>query len=146
MACSGEHLYLGIGKHLRMYGRGGWIETFDLEETVLKLTASARATAPRIALAFENGVQILWGGTTPELTQKFCAELESPKVLFTRTGHLVIASQNTCRVYKTKQREISFVASLAIESCIDVVATNDSQQFAILDNEGKITFYRIPLR
>ena len=146
VVCDGTHLYLSIGQHLRIYGRGGWIETLDLEEVVSRVTASARSTAPRIAIAFERGVQILWGGVTPELTQKFCTGLERPRILFTRTGHLVVASQDKCEVYKTSQRKITFVASFSIESCEDVVATNDSQQFAILSSDGKVTVYQIPLR
>jgi tetratricopeptide (TPR) repeat protein len=146
MVSNGTHLYLGIGTGVRVFGRGGWIETFDLEEEVRQMATSARGTIARTAIGFERGVQVLWGGMDSELTAKFCLEMEQPHVLFTRSGHLVVAADNHCEIYRTIQRTITFVGSLAIQSCVDLVTTDSSQRFAVLSSDGKLREYRIPLK
>ena len=142
----GSKTHIGIGRNLVNVNVSGDIEKVEFYNAVRSICGSVPGTMPRIALAFDNGVQVIWN--KGEITSRpiICEEMLEPKTLFTRTGHLVIAADRVCEIYKTVNRQVQFVAVIEIDSCVRLMRSKESNQFAVLTESGDICVYQIPIR
>jgi tetratricopeptide (TPR) repeat protein len=144
MACHFSRTYVGVGPQVLVI-RGDQIAAIDFDEPVRNLAVGARETFARVAIGFDFGVCLL--GSENELTTgvKLCPDLENPHLLFTRSGHLIIASNTQCEVYSTIRNQPKHVCSAEIQECVGLLRAADSQHFSVLTKTGEIVCYKFPL-
>ena len=142
----GSRIHFAIGHNLVSVNVSGDFEKTEFDSPIRSIRGSVRGMMPRIALAFDNGVQVLWNAGEIASRPIICHEMFESETLFTRTGHLVVASDRRCEVYKTVNRQVQHVATIDIESCVRLMRTKESNQFAVLTESGKICVYQIPMK
>ena len=130
---SGSKTYIGLGSTLVVAAPNGDLERVEFVESIRSIRGSVRGTMSRIAVAFDNGVQVLWSDEEIDNRRMVCSDMFEPETLFTRTGHLVVAADRRCEVYKTANRQMQFAAVINIDSCVRLMRTKESNQFAVTD-------------
>ena len=142
----GSQTYLAMGQSLISVTAAGSLEAIDFGQPIRSIRGSERGTLPRIALSFDNGVQVLWNTAETSGRPIICQDLFAPETLFTLTGHLVVAADRHCEIYKTVDRQVRFVATFEIEPCVRLMRCSELSCFALLTESGKICVYRIPVK
>jgi len=143
--CDQHDAYIGVGEFVVQVGAQG--ERFiPMEDSVEAIAGSVRGVAGRIAVSLKNGFRIVWTDSEMEVTQRVSEDMPSPKLLFTRTGHLIVVSDNRCEVYLTRRKELRLVCRAAIPRCHSLFRMDDSSQFGILAQSGQLMVYQIPLK
>ena len=142
--CDGKETFVASGPNLIQVGAKGE-NAIDVGEPIESMAGSVRGVATRIAVSFAQGFRILWIDSDIEMTQLMCYHMSSPKLLFTKTGHLIAVSGNRCEVFHTQRKKIELVGKITISSCRSLFRMDDSAQFGILTREGRLLVYQIPL-
>ena len=141
--CDGRDAWVAQGNTLIWVNEEAKFHEFD--DVITGITGNVRATANRIALSFENGFRVIWPDGGEERSPLIAEEMSSPELLFTRTGHLVVASGTQCEVYLTRRDKTTLVGSVTIPECRALFRTDDAAQFGMLDSKGQILIYQIPI-
>ena len=146
MFCDGSKTYIAVGSQLLTSKGASPMEAMDLPDPAIGMVGSVRGVSTHIALTFEFGFRILWESYGPNLSGLMCETMSRPRLLFTRTGHLIAADDDQCEVYRTVQGEFKLVAKIWIKGCRALMRTKESAGFALLNSAGEIEVYRIPLK
>jgi len=141
----GSNTYLGIGHKLVTMSAAGDFATTEFDDPIKSIQGSVRGMLPRIALSFERSVQIIWSDSEIDWPQSISSDYPEPQILFTRTGHLVVAAGDRCEIYKTSNHKVKLVKRIDIEPCRRLIRHQYSSHFATLTKSGKICVYRIPM-
>lgn len=143
---AGSKTHLAIGANLVSVRVDGQFERIEFHAPIRSIRGSVQGTMPRIALAFDNGVQVFWNMGKVDSHPMICSDMAEPQTLFTRTGHLVVAAGHLCEIYQTANRQVKFVAAIEIESCVRLMRNKESNCFAVLTESGNICVYQIPMK
>ena len=142
--CDGLHTYVAISGSLVQIGAQGE-QAFGVGERIEAIAGSVRGVATRIAVTLKDGFRVLWLDGNFEMTQRICENMPSPKILFTRTGHLIAISGNRCEVFHTRRKEMKLVGKISVPKCRSLFRVDDSAQFGMLDENGRLMIYQIPI-
>jgi len=143
-----EYLYgrafVGMGNRLLTYDLAAQkqIGTMTFESEVVRLASTYWAVGLRLAIAFERGVRILWLEAEGD-ERLLCPEMESPHVLFTKSGHLVIAAGNEAEIYHSSAGKMNFVNKLTVPDFLTLMLSRQAGGFALLTQSGKVMEYLI---
>ena len=143
--CDRETTYLAIGSDLVALSPGDNMQTIEFDSPIKSIQGSARNTSSRIALSFDDGVQILWCDNRIVMGPKICLDMLQPQAIFTRSGRLVVAADDRCEVYNTVGQEAKFVGESTVEPCKRLMGCQQADLVALLIESGKICVYRIPV-
>lgn len=141
----------GVGlafNELIAIGRSDQTDVLGLDHEVVEIAGSARGTLSRIALAFEYGVQVVWDQVGSFSTLRICPESYRPKILFLRTGHLVVATNEEVEVFQTRNNDVVWVASKKLTNqdseLVALIRAKSSNHFATVRQNGTVTVYSVP--
>ena len=140
--CDGSTTYVGLGRDLLTISASGSFVTTEFDDTIKSIRGSVRGMTPRIAVAFTKGVKVIWRNYIPAL---ICSKMDEPQTLITRSGHLVVAADGNCEIYKTSNQKVVYVKAIKIEPSIRLMRCTSSNYFAALTKSGKVCIYRIPM-
>lgn len=142
--CDGRNTFVAIGGCLVQVGTKGE-EVIDVGNFIESMAGSVRGVATRIAVSFQEGFRVLWIDADIEMTWLMGDHMTNPKLLFTRTGHLIVVSGIQCEIYHTRRKEIKLVGKITVSPCRALFRMDDSAQFGMLDENGRLLTYQIPM-
>ena len=144
MECLGGQVFLGAGNQLITYDLVAerQISTTDFESEIVHLASTYWAVTPRLAVALERGVRVLWLEMESD-DRLLCSEMESPHVLFTKSGHLVVVAGNQCEIYHSSAGQVHFVSKLEVPDFQALMHGRQAGSFSLLTRSGKVMEYSI---
>lgn len=131
----GQYLYRCDGKHPVRERK------FD-GRPISDLAGSAPFSLTRIAVASADGAYVIWPDV--DLDRGIFLEFPWPKVAFTRTGLLVLASQEQMQTFSTDKEHTTLVGTTPGpgERIVAVMPAEQGDEFAIVTESGKVFVYR----
>jgi len=139
----GDKLFIGMGKRLVTSKGYDRIDTLELPEPTVGMAGSVRKVSTRVALSFDYGFRVLWEAYDSKLSGLMSDTLYRPKLLFTSAGYLIAADEDQCEVYRSSAGSIEWMGKIETNGCRALMRTNQSNGFALLNDEGAIEIYRI---
>ncbi len=139
--------YMALGNRLVILKPVEGVKLIELPDVVLSLHGSLPFSGTRLVATMETGAILYWDDAA-QRRASFAAELARPVARFTMGGWLVIASAETCQVYRTEGHRIQLEADCpgGTVDPLAVLDTADPNQFALFGLDGMIRLYRMPHR
>ena len=123
--------------------KGQKISMTRTPERVVHLAACSPHARPRIAIAMESGVAVLWNpGTKTGTMHTLASDLQNPVVTFTPRNQLITADATQGRVYESREGHMSCQGEFEVKGGQPISAVSFAGGFALLTSNGTVSFYR----
>ncbi len=144
MAYNGRSLFVAIGHQLLII-RDAHTRTLEFESTIRSITSSLSNTRPRIAIGFDSGLAYLANHFEVADATHLCLDVPNPILHFNRTGHLIVAANDFCQAFETRNDKIQRVGHWDTTTTRAILRTPQAEEFALLDDHGTLRQYSIRL-
>ena len=139
--------YLALGHRLLIVKANGGMTRVELPDAILSLDGSLPFSSTRLVATMETGAVLYWDDLA-QRRSSLAIDLIRPIGRFTVGGWLVIASADSCQMYRAEGRRIRLEAD-GPGSKVELLAvldTGNPNQFALFGVDGIIRVYGMPHR
>ncbi|HMO15082.1 MAG TPA: hypothetical protein PKD64_13280 [Pirellulaceae bacterium] len=118
-------------------------KSIDFDQLICGIATSPPYTRLRVGMALDNGIAYFKDHIDASNYRILCSEMERPHMLFTRSGHLVAATDNHCQIFSTRDDLPALVGELTISESLALLPTNAPNEFATITKRGEVKVYQI---